>query len=81
MRAFAKKNDPNNEVTKRILDLDTTNIAKDIRFFYPFEVQITDQTSHDENTRGEASHKGYKKSQLTSASNRLFKTLIDSKID
>ena len=79
VRIFAKKNDPNNEITKKILNLDTSNIAKDVRFFYPFEVQVTDQKSHVENTRGEASHQEYKKSQVVSAANRLFKVLLELK--
>lgn len=77
VRAFAKKNDPNNEVTRRILDLDTGFIAKDVRFFYPFEVQITDKESHLKNTQGDASHQEYKKSQLQSAMKRLFSNLIE----
>lgn len=79
IRSFAKKNDPTNEITKRILGLDTSNIAKDVRFFYPFEVQVTDKKSHEMNTEGEASHTEYKKSQIISARNRLFKQLIDVK--
>lgn len=79
IRTFARKNDPSNEITKRILDLDTSYIAKDIRFFYPFEIQITDKMSHGKNTEGDASHLEYKKSQVKSAMERLFKPLIDLK--
>lgn len=81
MRAFAKtttkESGVDSEITKRLLDLDTSTIAKDIRFFYPFEVQITDKESHKENSDGDASHNEYKKSQLVSAQKRLFSTLID----
>lgn len=79
LRSFAKRNDPNNEITKQILDLDTTSIAKDIRFFYPFEVQVTDKDSHENNSEGEASHVEYKKSQIHSAMKRLFRPLIHYK--
>ena len=75
IRNFAKDEDANSEITKKLLDLDTNSIAKDIRFFYPYEIQITDKKSHDENTAGEASHQEYKKSQLISAMGRLFKSL------
>ena len=78
-RAFAKKNDPTNEITKKLLSLDTGSIAKDVKFFYPFEVQITDVEGHKENTKGEASHQEYKKSQLESAKKRLFSALLDYK--
>lgn len=79
IRAFAKKNDPNNEITRRLLELDTRTIAKDIRFFYPFEVQITDKESHLRNTEGKASHTEYKKSQVHSAMIRLFRPLLKFK--
>lgn len=79
VRSFAKKNDPSNEVTKRLLDLDTSFIAKDVRFFYPYEVQITDVKSHEENTMGEASHEEYKNAQTKSAMNRLFNNLLEYK--
>ena len=83
MRAFAKattkESGVDSEITKRLLDLDTNTIAKDIRFFYPFEVQITDQESHKENSDGDASHNEYKKSQLISAQKRLFSTLVEYK--
>lgn len=67
------------ELAKKIMSLDTSSIARDIRFFYPFEVQITDVKSHLKNTEGEASHAEYKKSQLNSAMKRLFKPLIEYK--
>ena len=50
-----------------------------MRFFYPYEVQITDIKSHQENTEGEASHEEYKKSQVNSAMMRLFKNLLEYK--
>lgn len=76
VRNFAKKNDASNEITKRLLNLDTSSIAKDVRFFYPFEIQITDVESHTKNTEGEASHQEYKRSQVKSAMVRLFDPLI-----
>lgn len=76
LKKVAKKEDPENQLIDRILNLDTSSIAKDIRFFYPFEVQITDKASHKMNTDGEASHAEYKRSQLKSAQIRLFKDLV-----
>ncbi len=71
------KEQQENEIAKKIIDLDTSSIAKDIRFFYPFEVQVTDIKSHKRNTEGEASHLEYKKKQLISARNRLFRPLLE----
>jgi uncharacterized protein (TIGR04562 family) len=79
IRKLAKESEDQNEIVDKFLDLDTSSIAKDISFFYPFEVQITDAKSHKENTEGDASHQEYKRSQVISAMKRLFKPLIDYK--
>ena len=75
VKSLAKNED--SELAQKVLSLDTSSLARDVRFFYPFEVQITDIGSHEQNTEGEASHNEYKKSQLDSAMVRLFKPLID----
>ena len=54
-------------------------MAKDIRFFYPFEVQIVDKENHKLNTKGEASHNEYKRSQTRVAMLRLFQPLLEYK--
>lgn len=74
VRALAKQED--SELAKKILDLDTSPIARDVRFFYPFEVQVTDIESHQKNTQGEAAHGEYKRTQLKSAMKRVFHTLV-----
>jgi uncharacterized protein (TIGR04562 family) len=71
--------DQGSDLAKKILELDTTSISRDVRFFYPFEVQITDKASHQTNTQGEASHQEYKKAQVRSAMIRIFKPLLDYK--
>ncbi|WP_127715175.1 TIGR04552 family protein [Halobacteriovorax sp. HLS] len=68
-----------NDLAKKILNLDVSLIARDIRFFYPFEVQVVDEKSHKENTEGEASHAEYKKAQARSAMLRVFGELIKYK--
>lgn len=75
IRDLAKEED--SELASKLLALDTSSITQDVRFFYPYEVQITDLASHNENTDGEASHQEYKKSQLQSAMTRLFGPLIE----
>jgi uncharacterized protein (TIGR04562 family) len=69
--------DKENPVSQALLHLDTSAISRDVRFFYPFEVQITDYESHLKNTQGEASHVEYKKSQLKSAMKRIFRPIIE----
>lgn len=76
VRKMAQEN-KESPLAQAVLSLDTSPISRDIRFFYPFEVQITDQESHLKNSQGEASHSEYKKSQLKSAMKRIFKPLIE----
>jgi uncharacterized protein (TIGR04562 family) len=75
IRRIAKKEE--SELAQKILALDTSSIASVVRFFYPYEVQITDKESYLENLEGSASHEEYKKSQLKSAMHRIFKPLIE----
>lgn len=76
VRKLALK-DKENPVSQALLHLDTSPISRDVRFFYPFEVQLTDYESHLKNTQGEASHAEYKRSQLKSAMKRIFRPIID----
>lgn len=69
--------DKENPISQALLNLDTSAISRDVRFFYPFEVQITDNESHLKNSQGEASHAEYKKSQLKSAMKRIFRPVIE----
>jgi uncharacterized protein (TIGR04562 family) len=74
-----EENREEKNLANKILSMDTSLIAKDIRFFYPFEVQIIDQKTHKENSVGKASHQKYKKAQLISARDRVFKNLMKKK--
>lgn len=78
VRKIALK-DKENPLSQSLLSLDTSAISRDVRFFYPFEVQITDYESHLKNTQGEASHREYKRSQLRSAMKRIFRPIIELK--
>lgn len=64
------------ELAKIAERLDLRNIQKEIRFFYPFEVQILDEKSHKENLAGRSSHSNYKKSQIQTAMKRVMGELI-----
>lgn len=78
VRKLALK-DKENPLSQALLNLDTSPISRDVRFFYPFEVQITDYESHLKNTQGEASHDEYKRSQLKSAMKRIFRPILEMK--
>lgn len=66
-----------NPLAKRVLAMDMSLISRDVRFFYPFEVQVVDRDSHKANTEGEASHREYKKAQLKFARSRVFQPLTE----
>ncbi len=76
MAAEIGEDDP---LAKKILNMDISLISRDVRFFYPFEVQIMDETANKVNTEGEASHVEYKKSQVKSAMKRVFWALLKYK--
>ncbi len=80
LRKTAKNLNPDeNELARKILQMDHSLVARDIRFFYPYEVQVVDQEAFRENTEGEASHQEYKRQQVLSAQKRLFKKFIEFK--
>jgi uncharacterized protein (TIGR04562 family) len=78
LRKQARK-EPRSPLVDQLLKVDISNVRKTIKFFYPYEIQITDYKSHKQNTLGEASHKEYKKSQVYSAMVRLFRPLLEFK--
>jgi uncharacterized protein (TIGR04562 family) len=80
LRKMAKNcNLEENELAKKILSMDISPVARDIRFFYPYEVQVMDQEAFKENSEGDASHQEYKNHQRHSAMLRLFNTMIKFK--
>ncbi len=80
LRKVAKNFNPEeNDLARRVINMDVSLVARDIRFFYPYEIQIVDQDAYRENTQGEASHQEYKKQQVISAMNRIFKGMIEHK--
>ena len=76
LRQMARNSTQETELTKKILSMDISLIARDVHFFYPYEVQIVDHLSHEINTQGEASHAEYKKNQIQACMKRIFKHLI-----
>jgi uncharacterized protein (TIGR04562 family) len=80
LRRIAKKSNPEeNELARRVLNMDISLVARDIRFFYPYEIQIVDQAAFVENSQGDASHQEYKRQQVQSAMKRIFKAMIEYK--
>ena len=80
LRKFAKTQNPEeNELARRVMNMDISLVARDIRFFYPYEIQVVDQDAFKENSQGDASHQEYKRMQVKSAMKRVFKAIIEYK--
>lgn len=80
LRRIAKNfNAEENELARRVLSMDISLVARDIRFFYPYEIQIVDIEAYRKNSQGEASHQEYKHQQVQSAMRRIFKAMIEFK--
>jgi uncharacterized protein (TIGR04562 family) len=80
LRKLAKANNPEeNELARKVMNMDISLVARDIRFFYPYEIQVVDQDAFKENSQGDASHQEYKRLQVKSALKRVFKALIEFK--
>jgi uncharacterized protein (TIGR04562 family) len=58
--------------------IDMKYIQKEIHFFYPFEVQVMDRFSFEENEKGRSAHSEYKKAQLHTALRRVMGSLVDA---
>ena len=80
LRRIAKASNPEeNELARRVLNMDISLVARDIRFFYPYEIQVVDQDAFKANSQGDASHQEYKRLQVKSAMKRVFKPIIEYK--
>lgn len=55
--------------------IDLKHVQREIRFFYPYEVQVVDQKSHEDNERGRSAHSEYKKAQVQTALKRVMGAL------
>lgn len=65
------------EIAGRFDRLDLSYLQREVRFFYPYEVQVLDEKSADENEKGKSAHSEYKKAQLLTALRRVMGSLVD----
>jgi len=67
------------EAAAKVIErVDMKYLQKEIRFFYPYEVQVVDVASHEENEKGRSAHSEYKKAQLHTAMKRVMGPLADA---
>ena len=70
------KNSSDLEVKKVLERIDISQLTKEQRFFYPFEVQILDEKNNHEAESGRASHAAYKAAQTQMAMKRVLGQLL-----
>jgi uncharacterized protein (TIGR04562 family) len=78
LKALAKAGSLDAEALKVADRLDLKHIQKEIRFFYPYEIQIVDRVSAEENEKGRSAHSEYKRAQLQTALRRVMGSLVDA---
>lgn len=78
LKVTAKSGELPETVTKQIERMDLKFIQKQVRFFYPFEIQIVDQKSHESNEKGRSAHSDYRKAQIQTAMKRVMKNFLES---
>jgi uncharacterized protein (TIGR04562 family) len=66
------------EFQKIMGKIDLKHLQREIRFFYPFEVQVVDQRSAEQNEKGQSAHSEYKRAQILTALNRVMGSLVDA---
>lgn len=57
-------------------DYENPSLGENFCFFFPYEMQIVDIKTHEENKSGKASHEKYKEKQLISARRRVLGKLL-----
>ncbi len=60
------------DLSKVIERVDLKFLQRDLHFFYPYEVQVVDEKSHEENEQGRGAHSEYKKAQIQTAMKRVM---------
>jgi uncharacterized protein (TIGR04562 family) len=73
-----RDNANDDELHKLVERIELKHLQREVRFFYPYEIQVVDIASHVENERGRSAHSEYKKSQLQTAMKRVMGTLADA---
>ncbi|MGK5088061.1 TIGR04552 family protein [Bdellovibrionota bacterium FG-2] len=72
------KDDVDSEILKVVDKIDLKYLQREVRFFYPFEIQVMDRESAEENEKGRSSHSEYKKAQVQTALKRVMGSLMDA---
>ncbi len=76
LKVVSKSKVLDDDLQKALDRIDLKHLQKEVRFFYPFEVQVVDEASAHENERGVSAHGEYKRAQLQTAMKRVLGVLM-----
>ncbi len=78
LKSVSKKEGASDELHKMIERIDLKHLQKEVRFFYPYEIQVVDVKNHEQNEQGRSAHSEYKKAQVATALKRVMGVLADA---
>ncbi len=78
LKTYLKTENPDERAVKLIEKVDLKHLQKEIRFFYPYEVQVVDEKSAKDNEMGRSAHSEYKRAQIQTALRRVMGALADA---
>lgn len=78
LKTFQKREGALGEEAMKIVErVDLKYVQREVRFFYPYEIQVVDQKSHEDNEKGRSAHSEYKRAQILTAMKRVMGALAD----
>ena len=72
LKHYARTRKIDEDFQKAVDRIDLKYLQREVRFFYPYEVQVVDQHSAEENERGRSAHSEYKRAQVQTALKRVM---------
>jgi uncharacterized protein (TIGR04562 family) len=77
LKGIARTRALGEDVTMLLDRINLKSVQRESRFFYPYEVQVMDVKSHEQNERGRSAHSEYKRAQVQTALKRVMGSLVD----
>jgi uncharacterized protein (TIGR04562 family) len=77
LKGIARTRSLGEDVTMLLDRINLKSVQRESRFFYPYEVQVMDVKSHEQNERGRSAHSEYKRAQVQTALKRVMGSLVD----
>jgi uncharacterized protein (TIGR04562 family) len=78
LKTLVRDKTPHEDIMKTVDRIDLKYVQREFRFFYPFEVQVVDRHSAEENEKGRSAHSVYKRAQVQTALNRVMRSFLDA---